>query len=258
MDRPSIGQFIVSLWDVGHAMVFKGFVVGARMKTLLGLGATICLAWGSIAMAQAPSPPAPASAPAPAASGAPTSGDYADALMNLDCPSCEGKVSSLRGFSLATPSATRPAAGGPAARSSGAIQPSSQRRAGSASTRLATAGAAPAARVSAGDLKLNFRLGSAELTEDGAANARSFARALNDPRLAGLAFEIIGHTDATGTPERNLALSEQRADAVKAFLIKQGVDASRLQTKGVGSEDLAVPSAPAAAANRRVEVKRAS
>lgn len=238
-------------------MVFKGFVVGARMKTLLGLGATICLAAASVAMAQTPGAPAPAPASTPAAA-APTSGDYADALMNLDCPSCEGKVSSLRGFSLATPSATRPAAAGPAAKSAAAIQPSAQRRAGATPTRLATTGAAPAGRVSASDLKLNFRLGSAELTEDGAANARNFASALNDPRLAGLAFEIIGHTDVTGTAERNLALSEQRAETVKAFLIKQGVDAGRLRARGVGSQDLAVPSAPTAAANRRVEVKRAS
>ncbi|MFL5297546.1 MAG: OmpA family protein, partial [Phenylobacterium sp.] len=99
--------------------------------------------------------------------------------------------------------------------------------------------------------------GSAELTEEGAANARNFAAALNDPRLVGLTFQIVGHTDATGSADRNLLLSEQRAEAVKAFLVKQGVDAARLQTKGMGSQDLAVPEAPEAAANRRVEVKRA-
>jgi OOP family OmpA-OmpF porin len=231
-------------------MVFKRLILGAVMKSLAVLGLAVFLGSASVAMAQAPSKP-PA---APAQPAQPTSGDYADALMNLDCPSCEGKVESLRGFSLATPSANRPTG---AAAPSAAAGPSAQRRPSAAPTRLATAGAAPAPRVSAGDLKLTFRLGSAELTEEGAANARSFAAALSDPRLAGLSFEIIGHTDATGAPDRNLLLSEQRAESVKAFLVKQGIDAGRLQAKGVGSQDLAVPSSPAAAANRRVEVKRA-
>lgn len=104
---------------------------------------------------------------------------------------------------------------------------------------------------------ITFKLGSAELTEQGEANARTFANALNDPRLANQAFLIVGHTDATGSPERNLALSEQRAEAVKAFLVRQGIEGGRLQTKGLGSRELAAPSSPAAAVNRRVEVKRA-
>jgi outer membrane protein OmpA-like peptidoglycan-associated protein len=49
-----------------------------------------------------------------------------------------------------------------------------------------------------------------------------------------LKFEIDGHTDNTGTPAHNLALSQQRADAVKAQLITLGIDASRLTTKGFG------------------------
>lgn len=189
--------------------------------------------------------------PASVPPAAPTSGDYADALMNLDCPSCEGKVENLRGFSLATPGAkTTPGAG----RSAG-VAP--MRAEPSRGTRVATAAPPKAARVSAGDLMITFKLGSAELTEQGAANARSFANALTDPRLANQAFLIVGHTDATGSPERNMALSEQRAEAVKAFLVRQGIAAGRLQTKGLGSQELAAPAAPAAAVNRRVEVKRA-
>jgi outer membrane protein OmpA-like peptidoglycan-associated protein len=175
--------------------------------------------------------------------------------MNLDCPTCEGKVESLRGFSLAAPSARSAGPSGVAASAAASALPPRAER--SPAMRMASASAAPSKRVSAGDLMITFKLGSAELTDEGATNARNFANALNDPRLANQAFVIIGHTDATGSADRNLVLSEQRADAVKAFLVKQGIDAGRLQTKGLGSQDLAVPSAPAAAANRRVEVKRA-
>ena len=49
-----------------------------------------------------------------------------------------------------------------------------------------------------------------------------------------LKFEIDGHTDNTGTPAHNLTLSQQRADAVRDQLVKMGIDASRLTSKGFG------------------------
>lgn len=45
---------------------------------------------------------------------------------------------------------------------------------------------------------------------------------------------IEGHTDAVGDPAYNEALSEKRADAVKTFLITQGVDPGRIQARGLG------------------------
>ena len=47
-------------------------------------------------------------------------------------------------------------------------------------------------------------------------------------------FEVDGHTDNTGTAAHNLTLSQQRADAVKDQLVKMGIDASRLTSKGFG------------------------
>ena len=45
---------------------------------------------------------------------------------------------------------------------------------------------------------------------------------------------IEGHTDSTYTPEHNLGLSLRRAQAVAGWLIENGVDGSRLKTKGFG------------------------
>lgn len=47
--------------------------------------------------------------------------------------------------------------------------------------------------------------------------------------------EIAGHTDNTGVDTDNIALSQQRADAVKAWLVKKGITADRIMAKGYGA-----------------------
>jgi outer membrane protein OmpA-like peptidoglycan-associated protein len=72
----------------------------------------------------------------------------------------------------------------------------------------------------------------------------------------GLNLAIEGYTDTTGTPDYNLKLSEQRADAVRDFLISQGLSADTITSKGLGQADPVADNSTAAGRklNRRVEI----
>jgi len=126
-----------------------------------------------------------------------------------------------------------------------------------AQTRVATLGKSfgGARAGQSRDLLITFISGSSVLTPQARSNAREFAAALADPRLKGKRFEIAGYTDASGPAAANLTLSQHRAEAVKAFLVSQGEDASLLEARGYGSQDLAIPGDPKAAGNRRVEAR---
>lgn len=73
----------------------------------------------------------------------------------------------------------------------------------------------------------------------------------------GFKLTVEGHSDNTGKAEHNLALSQKRADEVKKYLVRMGVDGSRLQAIGYGQQrPVADNSTPnGRAANRRVEMK---
>lgn len=68
---------------------------------------------------------------------------------------------------------------------------------------------------------------------------------------------VEGHTDSTGTSEYNQKLSESRADAVRDMLMRDGVPASRLSSKGYGeSAPIADNSTPdGRQLNRRVQLE---
>ncbi|MGB5686532.1 MAG: OmpA family protein, partial [Candidatus Electrothrix sp.] len=65
-----------------------------------------------------------------------------------------------------------------------------------------------------------------------------------------------GYTDSMGTPNRNQQISERRAETVRNFLIKQGIAANLLVSKGYGQENpIAINATPEGRAkNRRVEL----
>lgn len=66
---------------------------------------------------------------------------------------------------------------------------------------------------------------------------------------------IQGHTDDEGNADNNLRLSQKRAESVKSYLIKLGIDAKRLQAKGYGQTEPKVPntSPENRAKNRRTD-----
>ena len=73
-----------------------------------------------------------------------------------------------------------------------------------------------------------------------------------------LKLTIEGHTDNAGTPAHNLTLSQGRANAVMGMLIAQGIDATRLQAKGLGQTRPIADNGgeEGRAKNRRVELVR--
>ncbi|MGE8361470.1 OmpA family protein [Pseudomonas sp.] len=69
-------------------------------------------------------------------------------------------------------------------------------------------------------------------------------------------IEVVGHTDSTGAHAYNMALSQRRAQSVVTYLQAQGVDATRLSSRGMGPDQPVASNATAdgRAQNRRVEV----
>jgi outer membrane protein OmpA-like peptidoglycan-associated protein len=84
------------------------------------------------------------------------------------------------------------------------------------------------------DMLVTFELDSATLTPEAQQSLGVFAQMMQDERLEIARFVVEGHTDALGTEEYNLELSEARATAVRSFLTGQGVAPERLTAIGLG------------------------
>jgi len=100
----------------------------------------------------------------------------------------------------------------------------------------------------------NFNFDSAKLRPTAAAKLQPVVTFANKYPDAGL--DVRGHTDSIGSTAYNQRLSEKRAESVKIFLVKQGIDASRISTKGMGkTENIADnKTKQGRAMNRRVEI----
>ncbi len=70
--------------------------------------------------------------------------------------------------------------------------------------------------------------------------------------------DVLAHTDTSGSPQVNQALSDKRASAVAAFLARHGVTRARIASKGLGESAPLHPvdmTEEQRAANRRVEIR---
>lgn len=96
-----------------------------------------------------------------------------------------------------------------------------------------------------------FKVGQPELLPS--SNPALYQLATELKARPDLKLRIAGHADKVGEPDKNQVLSEQRAEAVKEFLVKAGVPTARLSTVGYGDTRPRYPSPDVR--NRRVEVE---
>ncbi|MDE2146372.1 MAG: OmpA family protein [Burkholderiales bacterium] len=123
----------------------------------------------------------------------------------------------------------------------------------------ALAGTAATAAMGAGSgrasILVTFVTDSAALTPRAKGALDVLASALKSEQLAGKRFEIQGNADPRGSEAHNLQLSQERAEAVRDYLVSQhGLSADRLSAVGKGSTELMNPNDPAAPENRRVTI----
>jgi outer membrane protein OmpA-like peptidoglycan-associated protein len=97
----------------------------------------------------------------------------------------------------------------------------------------------PVARVEKGEIKIReqvqFAYNSAQILKASDFILEAVKKILDEnPQITHVSIE--GHTDSKGGDAFNKRLSDQRAKAVMKWLVKAGIDASRLEAKGFGEE----------------------
>jgi len=99
-----------------------------------------------------------------------------------------------------------------------------------------------------------FATGKSELKSGATVNLDRLTAFMNEYPQRTAAIE--GYTDSMGSEEMNQSLSQRRADAVKGYLVGQGVSSARLSTSGRGESSPVADNESAAGRqqNRRVEI----
>ncbi|MCJ8212074.1 OmpA family protein [Mucilaginibacter sp. RS28] len=99
---------------------------------------------------------------------------------------------------------------------------------------------------------LEFEVGKATIKERSYETLDRVAALLVDKDFS---LKLAGHTDNTGSADLNLRLSKERAEAVKAYLVSHGANASRIEATGYGKNQPIASNKTASGRqqNRRVE-----
>jgi outer membrane protein OmpA-like peptidoglycan-associated protein len=99
-----------------------------------------------------------------------------------------------------------------------------------------------------------FTSGKWDLLEAAQIKLNEVAEALKTQ--AGHDIVVEGHTDSQGSSTSNMDLSQKRADVVRDYLVKRGIETGRIRGQGIGqNRPIADNSSPEGRANnRRVEI----
>lgn len=99
---------------------------------------------------------------------------------------------------------------------------------------------------------LEFDLGKSTIRSSSYPSLNSVATLLIEKNFS---LKLAGHTDNTGSMQTNMRLSKERAEAVKAYLVSKGANASRIEATGYGPTQPIATNATADGRqqNRRVE-----
>ncbi len=180
----------------------------------------------------------------------------ADSIINSLTPHGGMQGGLTRGIRPMNPTESAPVSPPATPTSTGRLVP---RPAAPAAAPASAAARPPAAEPAAPSVNLTvqFATNSAELTPAAIHTLDELGRALSSQSLSTYHFRIEGHTDTVGSPEKNQALSEARAQKVVDYLVaKFHVDASRLEPVGMGESHPLVQTGVNVAEprNRRVTV----
>ena len=108
--------------------------------------------------------------------------------------------------------------------------------------------------VSSKSYQIQFETGSASIKPE---SYKLLDEILQSSVVAeGLKVGVYGHTDNVGGVQSNQALSEERANSVKSYLLSKGLSAQRIEAKGFGPSNPIATTATAAgrAQNRRLQI----
>ncbi len=114
--------------------------------------------------------------------------------------------------------------------------------------------AAPALKPFSLSSAAAFKTSGSDLSEGGEAEIKAFADKLKNRQVKSIT--VVGYTDSRGSAAFNQSLSEKRAAAVKAEMVKNGIDGSVIKTSGHGESNPVASNETTAgrAKNRRVTV----